>query len=206
MGFNLTGACANGVDMPIIDNFLPNYQFKEIHKIAVAAPTDQILDAISIYDPAKDPLVRILLQVREAPARFAAQLGFRSGLAGRPMFGLADFVPLGRNWDEIAFGLVGQFWRLDFGLARMPDAEAFRTFNRAGFAKLVISFSIGRTAAGRILTTETRVYCPDAASRTRMSLYWTLIRAGSGFIRGRILAQVSKAPLAQMSSASRDKV
>jgi len=43
-------------------------------------------------------------------------------------FGLADFFQLEETGNEIAFGLIGRFWKLDYGLVRIGDTNEFLNF------------------------------------------------------------------------------
>jgi hypothetical protein len=45
----------------------------------------------------------------------------------------------------------------------------------------------GRTTR---ITTLSRLVCPDAATRRRVTVYWAVIRPVSGLIRHRMLAQI----------------
>ncbi|MCA4125719.1 hypothetical protein LDY98_05140, partial [Pseudomonas aeruginosa] len=47
-----------------------------------------------------------------------------------------------------------------------------------------------RSAGATLLHTETRVFCPDRASRLRFTPYWVAIRPVSGLIRRRLLAGI----------------
>ncbi|MDO9283347.1 MAG: hypothetical protein Q7U26_00545 [Aquabacterium sp.] len=182
--------------MAWIDEWLPQWQFDEVHHIRSRASPAALLDATAAYDPAHDRVINAALSLREAPARLAAALGL--GNAVRPQrFGLADFVLLGRHGDEaLAYGLVGRFWEPGYGLQPLADAEAFRAYGEADAAKLVLGFEVRRNetpSPHTTLTTLTRVACADPAARRRLAAYWTVIRPMSGLIRQRILADIRRA-------------
>ena len=179
--------------MPWIDDWLPTWQFDEVHHIRSAASPAALLDAAAAYDPAHDRWINAALSVREAPGRLVSVLGLASALAARPRFGLADFVPLGRLADEaLAYGLAGRFWQAGYGLRPLADAEAFSAFAEPGAAKLLLAFEAQREQDTTRLTTVTRVWCTDAAAKNRLRPYWTLIRPVSGLIRRRILADIRR--------------
>ena len=181
--------------MAWIDDWLPSWQFDEVHHIRSAASPAALLDAAAAYDPAHDRWINLALSVRGAPGRLVSVLGLASALVARPRFGLADFVPLGRLADEaLAYGLVGRFWEPGYGLRPLADAEAFRAFAEPGAAKLLLAFEARREAEGghTRLTTVTRVLCTDAAAKHRLRPYWALIRPASGLIRRRILADICR--------------
>lgn len=159
------------------------------------ATPGQVLDAVTRLTAEHDPLVQRLLQIREAPARLALRLGLRNALAERPRFGLHEFTLLGRQGDrEIAYGLIGRFWRGDFGLRPCADGDAFRRFAEPGTARLVLHFSCEQAEQGgfTLVRTETRVHCPDRRSRLLFTPYWLAIRPVSGLIRRRLLRDIQR--------------
>ena len=175
--------------MSLLDRYLPVHQFAERHSILVNGPPGEVLDAVQAYDPSKDHLSRRLSALRELPGRWLARMGFAGA---SKTFGLRDFIPLDRDGDrEMAAGLVGRFWRLDYGLVPLPDAAAFIAFARPGTPKLVIGFRAEPQQGGCThLATETRVHCPDRLSLLLFTPYWLLIRLPSGFMRRRFLSIV----------------
>jgi len=176
--------------MKLIDEFLPVFQFRERHELVTKAKPAALLNAVFLPGVMEDPLARLFIRLREVPDRWLRR---RSGLAGRPGFGIDDFMILGRDTDhEIAFGLVGRFWQRDYGLVALAQPKLqFAGFSEPGLAKLVLNFSTEALADGRTrLMTETRVYCVDRSAVRRFRPYWWLIRPVSGLIRRRLLARI----------------
>lgn len=176
------------------DAWLPSVQFHERHeRRKLVAEADALLNAAEQYDDREDPVMDTLLRLREWPARMAVRLGFRNASAGRPRFGLADFVRLQRSGDTLVYGLVGRFWRPDFGLETIDSPEAFRRFDRPGVAKLVLRFDVHHESDGSTtLRTETSIHCPDGWTRALLTPYWYAIRPASGWLRHRILAAIAR--------------
>ena len=176
------------------DAWLPSVQFHERHeRRKLVAEADALLNAAEQYDDREDPVMDTLLRLREWPARMAVRLGFRNASAGRPRFGLADFVRLQRSGDTLVYGLVGRFWRPDFGLETIDSPEAFRRFDRPGVAKLVLRFDVHHESDGTTtLRTETSIHCPDGLTRALLTPYWYAIRPASGWLRHRILAAIAR--------------
>jgi hypothetical protein len=161
--------------MKALDDFLPQYEFRERHRIAIDAPPariDSALRAVSIGDL---PLARGLWWVR--------RLGRPYGDAAKPFVGgelpgvVLDDVPE----QGIVLGLTGQFWRLRGGRdpSRPTTAAEFLAYDRADTCKAVIDFRVGE----RSLSTETRVHVRDARARRSFRRYWRVIRPFSGLIR-----------------------
>lgn len=179
--------------MDWIDDWLPAWQFAEVHHSRSSASPAQLLDAAAAYRPDDDRLIGAAMALRESPGRLAAALGLSSALAGRPRFGKSDFLPLGRLGDEaLAYGLVGRFWEPGYGLVKLADAAAFRAYAAPGVAKMLLAFEARVEGKTTRITTLSRLVCPDAATRRRVALYWAVIRPVSGLIRRRMLAQIRR--------------
>lgn len=178
-----------------LDRWLPDYQFVEHHATTVRTDARHCLDLAQAVDPADDPWIQVAMALREAPGRLLERLGLRGALSQRPRFGLADFTPLGRDGDRsLCYGLIGQFWRADYGLRPQATASDWAAFAEPGVVKLALSFHTEALDANTTrLFTTTRVHCPDADSRRHFAPYWWLIRPVSGLIRRRLLARVRQA-------------
>jgi hypothetical protein len=64
----------------------------------------------------------------------------------------------------------------------------------------VIGYRATPDPIGTLLTTETRVFCPDPYSLVRFAPYWVLIRIPSGLIRRRTLRAIRTAVEKKMSA------
>lgn len=65
-----------------------------------------------------------------------------------------------------------------------PTPDGFKRLSDAGFAKATMNFRVEPDGAGGShVTTETRVFATDAASRRRFAAYWRVIYPGSALIR-----------------------
>lgn len=177
--------------MTPLNHYLPAYHFCEEHARDIAADPLTVIQAAANYRPEADPAFRHLIGLREVPMRLGHLLG-RQQSASPPPFGLHRFVPLDSQDDNtLLYGLVGRFWRPDFGLVTMVDSQAYLDFAAPGVAKLALGFSASRQPNGTTrLTTQTRVFCPDLACRLKFAPYWYLIRPVSGLIRRRILGAI----------------
>lgn len=162
--------------MKALDDFLPDYEYSERHRLAINAPSERIDRAVRTVSLNDMPLARVLWAIR--------RLGRPYGDAARPFVDGAlenavvlDDVP----GEGIVLGLTGQFWRLrggDKGI-RARTTEEFLAYARPDACKAVIDFRIGPS----LLSTETRVHVPDPVSRRKFGRYWLAIRPFSGLIR-----------------------
>lgn len=181
----------------LINHYMPISQFKERHEIFVDVPPSILLDVVTQPGVTADPWMRTFIQVREFPERLFSRLSGGGEIKNRPPFGLDNFILLGRDADrEIAFGLLGKFWKPDYGLVAVHGPEEFHRFGELGVAKLVLNLSTQIMGDGRTrLATETRVFCNDRKSTMYFTPYWWLIRPISGLIRRRLLARIFRSAL-----------
>lgn len=170
----------------LLDTVLPRYQFVETHRLPMCAPPARIMAGIRAYRAGHDPLVRTAIAMRELPARL---LGHRAGR----MLDLDDFSVVGQEGGtDIVFGLMGAFWRPDYGLVPIASPQAFTSGQRTDLCRLAMGFHIITDAhgSGAMVVTQTRVDCPTAALRRRFAPYWYAIRPVSGLIRQRMLRRI----------------
>lgn len=172
----------------LIDDFLPSYDVRERHQVAVRAPVVDVYAAIRRLDIGRAKLSMLLFRLRGLPA----------GVSAPPRFTLDDFLKMRfiilgeRPNEELLLGLVGRFWTPSGGLLRL-DAEGFRDFSEPGYAKAAWNFTVAEQLSGAaLLRTETRVYCLDDSSRRRFRLYWLFVGAFSGLIRREVLRSVKR--------------
>lgn len=171
-----------------INEFLPQYDFNEIHQVKVRANPQVTFAAMKDLQPSElSPLVFFMLNLRELPAILTGKAR-RIQTEQKPFLSQlyeGGFLPLEETTDEIVFGLVGQFWKLTGGEepSGVTDAKGFLSFSRTDFAKVAANLSVQPVSDGSLLSTETRIWAPDAKTRKKFSLYWRLISLGSGWIR-----------------------
>lgn len=175
--------------MLLIDSLLPHYQFVERHRIAVKAAPATVWRVLNGIEVKGSGLVRLAVDIRSAPVR-----GKLGGAPGRSIFtlqpGRTMFPRLAENPPhELVLGMAGRFWRPKGGRVEMAPAE-FAGFSAPGVAKLAFGFRLEPAGQGTLLSTETRVFCPDWASRLPFTAYWIAIRPISGLLRRQILAAV----------------
>ena len=96
----------------------------------------------------------------------------------RPPFGLDDFTLLDRDGDrELAYGLIGRFWRAGYDLIPCADGPAFLACQDSARPDWSSTSPAPQPDGQLLLSTETRVYCPDRA-RLRFAPYWALSTPG----------------------------
>ncbi|ORM61824.1 hypothetical protein PRCB_00110 [Pantoea rodasii] len=184
-GFVTRKALAGWQDVPA---FLPQFQFYEKHQTVIRTSSpEKILPLIAEFDIQQDVVIRLLMSVRQLPQKFRHNQQSQAANS----FGLHSFTLLEKSASALCYGLCGQFWRADFGLENVPDANAYMAASAPGSAKLLLRYQVAERMEGQYeLCTETFIYCPDRATHLKMAAYWLAIRAGSGWIRKRTLRAV----------------
>jgi hypothetical protein len=176
-----------------LDEFLPTWDFREQHHRRIDAPASQVRAALLGVTPRELPLSGCMLAIRLAPAFLAARRR-PSGLHRPFVDGLVafGFVELANEKEEIAFGAIGQFWRLREETVPIGDADAFARFDEPGFVKGAINFRIVEDGRSTRLTTETRVSATDERARRAFRPYWVPVRAIGGLMRREMLWAVDR--------------
>ncbi len=177
----------------LIDHFLPDYQFREYHACRVRSQPAIAMAALHACNLGASVPVRALFRLRGLPtgkitlARME-DIGFR--LLGR------------QTEQEVVIGLIGRFWTFSGGIHPF-EPEDFKGFDRPAYAKVATNFRAVADPPGITrLSTETRVWCPNAFIRRRFGLYWLLIRPFSGMVRIEWLRLI-KQHAERMQAASR---
>ena len=180
--------------MPL-DEYLPDYQWNEVHSTQVAAPPDRVLAAVRGLTPREVPLLVALMAVRRVPEaivrRSAGRL--RRGLDGAILDGMTSggFALLAERPDELVFGVVGRFWTTGGGVEPVGPGE-FAAFDSPGFAKGAMNFQAREAGGGTLLTTETRIQATDDSARRSFGRYWRAIGPFSALIRRAWLRAIRK--------------
>jgi len=157
-----------------IDQFLPRYDVTARYHIDIQAPIERVYLAARYLDMTDSWIVRWLYRLRGLP---------ESSLTLDGMLKWGFVLLADQPSREIVFGLIGRFWTLTAQIQPVT-ADTFVDFNQQGYAKVAgnIAFvSLDNKNVG--VTTETRIYSLDEASRRKFRWYWLLIGPFSGIIR-----------------------
>lgn len=169
----------------LLDEVLPDFHVRSAHERRVAAPPARVVDALQVHS--LGGAAALLLRIRgvrlpRGPIRdLLVSAGF-TVLAERPGV-------------EIVAGTTGRFWALreQAHMEAPRDLDAFRSFDRPGWAQGAISVRVEPLEAGWArLSTETRVRCVDEAARRRFAVYWALIGPFSAWLRRDFLRKVAR--------------
>jgi hypothetical protein len=165
----------------VLDDYLPRYDFNEVHSLAIGASPAAVMDAIRSLTATEVPVLVALMAVRSLPALLRRR---RLPVRGPLLDGFckSGFVTLREAPDELVLGGVGRFWEPTGGLRRVEAAD-FGEFAEPGFAKAAFNFQIEADGKRTLVTTETRIATTDERARRRFARYWRLVHPGSALIR-----------------------
>jgi hypothetical protein len=168
-----------------LDQFMPVYQFNEVHSGRIVAPKDRVYRAIKAVTADEILLFRTLTWIRRLGHPGAESI--LNAPEQLPILEVATrtgFLLLAEEPDhEIVLGtavITPRGWRPK----RHITPEDFKTIREPGFAIATMNFLVQDAGAGVcIVTTETRVHATDASARRRFARYWRVIYPGSALIR-----------------------
>ncbi len=123
----------------LLGQFMPAYEFHEVHFITIKAKAEQVFKAMKELTAAElSPLVFLLMAIRGLPARLLKRQAEEKPPAGPFLEQMVrgGFIPLGETPDqEIVFGLIGQFWKAAGGVVpAIHVAQGFLSFDDGAFA------------------------------------------------------------------------
>jgi hypothetical protein len=174
-----------------LDEFVPVYQFDEVHSLHIDAPPNRVFSALKAVAANEILLFRTLTWIRRfgragpesilnAPDRLPIL-----DVAARTGFVLLAEVPS----QEI---LIGTIVMAPPGARVDRSAAAFKALNDPGFAKAGMNFLLQPEGNGIRLSTSTRVVATDANATRRFARYWRVIYPGSALIRRMWLRAVKR--------------
>lgn len=168
-----------------LDGGLPTWQFHERHAIDVHATPERAYLAIKALRADEIRLFRSLVWLRRL-GRAGPENILNPG-GDRPLLEVATSTTFALLADTPREVLIGTVVAAPSGYVRdrAPTAsEILDVRGRPGFAVAALTFVITPLDSGQCsVTTETRVFASDPATRRRFAAYWRIIYPGSALIR-----------------------
>lgn len=180
----------------LLDQWMPEYEFRDVDSVAVHAPPEKIFRALSGITEQDMPLAQLLGQLRYLPGQLAGQVAAQAA-PNAPFLDSVlkmGFIKLAQEPDELVLGAIGKFHDpINQALVRVRDADEFRRFLHADYQKLAVSFRIAgdETTRAHTLTLEHRTHPMSEHARKQFARYWLAIKPG-GRIVSRDLLQAIK--------------
>jgi hypothetical protein len=179
----------------LIDDALPRYDFVERHFIDISATPAAVWSALHEADLARPWSIRLLMGLRALPSMLLSRRAPSVRKVTIRALQQLGFKLLAENrTHETLLGIVGEFWRLSGNVSEFDPAQ-FATAGEGKKARAVWNFVLTPGDATTRLSTETRIACPDARTRRRFRLYWSLVRPFSGWIRIAMLREIRRTAL-----------
>lgn len=182
----------------LLDQFVPKYQFREIHAITIRASAPKVLESARSIRPSDVPLVGFLMGLRSIPAALRGGECYKPGKNDAPFLdqvvGETGFLVLGEEpGKEFVLGIVGQFWKLTGNINHMIlSPDQFLLFQEDGWAKAGWNFLVEQEGMTTHLVTETRIHVQGTWAKRRFWFYWLMIRPGSGLLRRTMLKAIKR--------------
>lgn len=169
----------------LLDEVLPEFDFRSRHSRRVAASLDQVIGAVDALELGVMASWLACIRGLRVPREPLLNVLERSGFT----------LLAARGGEELVYGTTGQFWRLheEAHMEAPVDLEGFRAFDRPGWARAVVSLRLEpRDDGWTDVTTETRVACVDEWARRRFALYWMFIKPFSDWLRQDFLREIAR--------------
>jgi hypothetical protein len=166
-----------------LDEFVPAWQFREVHTIKVAAPPPRVYEAIKRVRADEILLFRTLTWIRRGGRALPPSILNAGDRV--PIIDVATSSGFVRLADDAPRELVvGTVVMAPPGMRGPLTAAVFQTALPPGFALAGMNFLVTADGPdGSLVSTETRVYANSDAARRRFGRYWRVIYPGSALIR-----------------------
>jgi hypothetical protein len=176
----------------LIDRAMPSWQFGERHTLRVRGTPAQVFRAIRAVRASDILLFRTLTWIRNPRRRIGGE-SILNAPDTKPILDVAlasGFLLLAEEPDrELLIGTViaapaDAVRAAREGRTPRLDAARFLALDQPGFVRAVMNFRATPDEDGwTVVTTETRVFAPDAPTVRRFRPYWRVIYPGSAIIR-----------------------
>jgi len=172
-----------------LNELLPEYEQRMVQEILIHATPDEVKSAIESLELTDMPLADILGWIRNLGSTHDERpVNFQQAACAFGALPIRTKQP-----HEIAGALVGQFWKLSYGIQMMRNVEEFKAFTDPIYTKAVTNFWFGEYRDGKTtVRTETRIHSLGMKSRRRFHGYWSLASAGVYLYMGSVLRGIAR--------------
>jgi hypothetical protein len=182
----------------LIDQILPEYEFRGVTSTVIHASPAQIFKAFRELSLADMPVADWLINLRYIPGWLLGKVEEPSDRTVPISQSMADGgnILLGETPDqEVVVGVIGKFHNmLDQEPVSLNTPEEFAQFDNPAYQKLVMSWYIagGDEEKGYRFVMENRTHALSPAARRGFALYWWLMIKWGSDIMSRILVNAIK--------------
>ncbi len=166
-----------------LDDFLPEYQFVEVHEAHLRAPLAAVAAAVRQVSLADMPAAVALLRMRAAASgRFRGSPPDPGPLLDQMLTPGSGFLALDMSDPaELVLGMVG---RTHAPRPPVTTPEEFRAFTAPDGLRVAFNLRVVDEGGGVVrVSTETRSLANSDEARRLFARYWRIIYPGSSIIR-----------------------
>jgi hypothetical protein len=188
----------------LLDKYLPDYDFTEMHSIRIRAAPETVFRALN--EVSLDEIsfiVRLLIFLRELPEKVVGRKDPPLSNRGSMLAGMykSGFTLLSEQPPhELVFGCtvhgnIGRVWQKSSGLnVSMKNAEDFLAFKNPDYLRVVANFLVKDSGnpGTVIVSTESRTMGLSPQAKHNFAPYWRIIRPWSGLIRRLLLTAIKR--------------
>lgn len=179
-----------------LDEFAPAWQFREFHRLRIAAPPTRVYEAITRVRADEVVLFRTLTWIRRGGRPLSESI-LNPG-AREPLIDVATRTTFVRLAEDVPRELViGTVVIAPPGARGTLTPQVFQQPLPPGFALATMNFVVSPDGpGGSIVSTETRVFANSLPARRRFAAYWRVIYPGSALIRRMWLRAIERRAMA----------
>jgi hypothetical protein len=179
----------------LLDKYLPQYDFTEVHTIKVKATPEVAYRAVKETTLGEiSGFVRVLFWLRELPEKMVGR-ETKSMKIDQPMLGqmqkngftiIKEQPPREDVFGLIVPGKIGRFWDKSSGIGgKVANAEEFLAFKNPNYLLVIANLMVQDSGISGVVTvyTESRTRGLSEKARKSFRPYWFVIRPWSGLIR-----------------------
>ena len=172
-----------------LDELMPQFEQRMVQEIRVPASPEEVGAAIESMERADMPLAEILVWIRNLGRTSDEHpVTFQQAAAA---FGVLP-IPT-KQPHEVVGALIGQFWKLDYGIRLVRNLQEFQAFHDPGYTKAVTNFWFDDYRRGKtVVRTETRIHSLGTKSRRRFHGYWSIVSPGVRLYMGSTLRAIAR--------------
>lgn len=177
----------------LLDEFMRDYEVRERHEIAVAAPADVTLAAAAEMELQSSPVVRALFRAREVILRSKPDSTTRPKGLIEEMKSIGWGVLAESPGREIVMGGVTKPWEANPVFRALPP-DQFAAFAEPDCVKIAWTLQASpEPSGGSTFSTETRAVATDAGARRKFRVYWSFLSPGIILVRSAMLPLLKRA-------------
>jgi hypothetical protein len=177
----------------LLDEFMRDYDVRERHEVAVAAPAEVTLAAAEEIHLDASPIVRAIFRAREVILRSKPDATRRPKGLIEAMKCIGWGVLAECPEREIVMGGVTKPWEPNPVFRALPP-EQFAAFAEPDCVKIVWTLRVTpKPCGGSTFSTETRAVATDATARRKFRAYWSLLSPGIVLVRLALLSSLKEA-------------